>query len=119
SPRQATTASPAVVTQASPTVAQPPGALMSPWTTARDVQMSSQENPAMGHSLSSSPRRKLKLPNERSGTRANSVPSATRPTLTRYPTGTLHPARSGVTTTQDDMDERTAGCRPGYSEVLG
>ena len=42
SPRQATTASPAVVKAANPTVAQPPTELMSPWTNARDVQMSSQ-----------------------------------------------------------------------------
>ena len=42
SPRQATTASPTVVKAASPTVAQPPSELMSPWTNAREVQMSSQ-----------------------------------------------------------------------------
>ena len=42
SPRQATTASPAVVKAARPTVAQPPGESMSPWTNASEVQTSSQ-----------------------------------------------------------------------------
>jgi hypothetical protein len=40
--RRVMTASPAVVRAASPTVAQPPAVLMSPWANARAVQTSSQ-----------------------------------------------------------------------------
>ena len=40
--RRVMAASPAVITAASPTVAQPPAVLMSPWANARAVSKSSQ-----------------------------------------------------------------------------
>jgi hypothetical protein len=91
SPRQAMTASPAVITAASPTVAQPPAVSMSRWANARAVSITSHQNPRIGTSLSRSPRRKLRLGTERSGARANRVGTATTMTPTRYPTGMAAP----------------------------
>ena len=75
---------PGVIKTASPTVAQPPSESMSPCPNARRGPDEQPVEPGDRHLVEEEPRRKLRVrPGERNGARANSVPTATRATVTR------------------------------------